>query len=252
MNHATELLEVTSPRPAEFFYSGTELDSMVEARNYYDWLLRYFGPYLKGKVVEVGAGIGTFSRLILNSPEVRELIAVEPAENLFPILLQQIGADSRVCPLSGYLDDVPEWGSANALLAVNVLEHVEHDRAFLCLAYRALLPGGVCLLFVPAVQSLYGSLDRAFGHFRRYGKKEIAAKLTAAGFQIDLVRYFNLPGVFAWFLAGRVLRKTSLRARDTRFYDRWMVPWISILERYWEPPTGQSLLAVARKPKVDE
>ena len=72
---------------------------MVEANNYYNWLLSYFEAHLKGRVIEVGAGIGTLSRLILRSQDVRELTAVEPAANPFPILLQQIGADGRVKPL---------------------------------------------------------------------------------------------------------------------------------------------------------
>ena len=64
-----------------------------------------------------------------------------------------------------------EWGAADALLSVNVLEHVEHDQAFLGLAYRALLPGGACLLFV-ALQGLYGSFGpclRAFQALREEG-----------------------------------------------------------------------------------
>jgi SAM-dependent methyltransferase len=248
MSRKTKLPPPESVGPDQFLYSGTELGSMVEARNYYRWLLRYFQPHLKGKVIEIGAGIGTFSRLILNLQDVQQLVAVEPAANLYPLLLQQIGAYARARTLNGYLQDVSEWGTANALLSVNVLEHVEQDQAFLGLAHRALLPGGTCLLFVPAVQGLYGSLDRAFEHFRRYGKRELELKLRDAGFEIELLRYFNFPGVFAWFIAGRVLRQTSLRARQTRYYDRWVVPWLSILERYWEPPVGQSLLAVARKP----
>lgn len=248
MSRTTKVWLPASVTPVQFLYSGTELASMVEARNYYRWLLGCFQPHLKGKVIEIGAGIGTFSRLILKLPDVQQLVAVEPAANLYPLLLEQIGTDARGRTLNCYLQDMSEWGTANAFLSVNVLEHVEHDQAFLGLAYRALLPGGACLLFVPAVQGLYGSLDRAFEHFRRYGKRELERKLRAAGFEIELLRYFNLPGVFAWFIAGRVLRQTSLNVRQTRYYDRWVVPWISILERYWEPPVGQSLLAVARKP----
>jgi SAM-dependent methyltransferase len=239
---------VSSSLPAYFVYAGTELEGMAEARNYYAWLLSYFGRHLKGSVIEVGAGVGTLSRLILGFQAVRQLAAVEPAENLFPILSQRLGGDRRAKPLKGYLHDIAAEMRADTLVSVNVLEHVEDDGAFLRAAFQVLSPGGTCLLFVPAVSALYGSLDRAFDHFRRYGKKELALKLRAAGFAIELLRYFNLPGVLAWFMAGKILRKTSLRARDTRFYDRWVVPWISVLERYWEPPIGQSLLVVARKP----
>jgi SAM-dependent methyltransferase len=192
--------------------------------------------------------MGTLSRLILTFPNVRQLTAIEPAENLFPLLLEQIGSDARVKLLKGYLYEMAAHSEADALIAVNVIEHVEDDNAFLRSAHRALVPGGTCILFAPAIQFLYGSLDSAFGHFRRYSKAELALKLQTAGFQIEELRYFNLPGVFAWFVAGRVLRKTTLRASDTRLYDRWVVPWISVLERFREPRLGQSVLAVARKP----
>jgi len=248
---SSQVVGSASSNTRRFTYSGTELNAMAEARNYQDWILSYICTHLRGKVIEVGAGMGTFSRLILRLPDVTHLTAIEPADNLFSLLLEQVGSDARVKPLKGYLSDVGTHSEADALIAVNVIEHVEDDKAFLLSAHRALVPGGTCILFAPAMQWLYGSLDGAFGHFRRYSKGEFAQKLTTAGFQVEELRYFNLPGVLAWFVAGRVLKKTTLQARDTRLYDRCVVPWISRLERFVEPLIGQSVLAVARKPLGD-
>jgi hypothetical protein len=128
------------------------------------------------------------------------------------------------------------------------MEHVADDAEFLRSAFASLVPGGRIIIFVPALTFLYGTLDENFGHHRRYTKGGLAGKLTRHGFLLETLRYFNLPGVASWFLAGRVLRRRTLRASDVRFYDRWIVPWLSKLERMWEPPLGQNLLAIARRP----
>ena len=233
---------------SSFSYSGTELDALVEAKNYYRWILNYFAPYLGRRVIEVGAGLGTFSRFLLDFSRVCELIALEPADNLFPLLEQRFREDRRVRPLQGYLEDYAASLVADSVVLVNVLEHIADDAEFLRLAYEVLLPGGTVLVFTPALPPIYGSLDRKFEHHRRYTRAALTQKLAQAGLHLECLRYFNLPGLVTWFLAGKVLRRDTIKPVDVRFYDRWVVPCASKLERLWEPPLGQSLLAVARKP----
>jgi hypothetical protein len=103
------------------------------------------------------------------------------------------------------------------------------------------------LLFIPALPSLYGTLDKAFDHFRRYTKSSLAGKLKEAGFRVEYLRYMNFPGILSWFLAGRVFKKKTIRPLEVRVYDRWVIPCARLLERYWEPPAGQSIIAVGRK-----
>src|SRR5487761_833880 len=79
-----------------FLYSGTELDAMAEARNYCRWILDFFTPYLGKRVVEVGAGTGTFSQLLLSTGDLSELVLFEPGANLFPLLQRRFGNDPRV------------------------------------------------------------------------------------------------------------------------------------------------------------
>jgi len=92
------------------------------------------------------------------------------------------------------------------------------------------------------------SLDRAFDHFRRYAKPGLKKLLTDAGFEIQRLQYVNMIGVAAWFLSGRVMRRTTLGRAQVRFYDRWVIPWLRHIESKIQPPIGQSLLAIARKP----
>ena len=228
---------------ADFRYASDELDALAEAHNYYRWLMRRFRPHLGRRVVEVGAGIGTIGERLLAQPGVEELHLIEPAANNYALLERRYRDDPRVRTLHGYIEDQAPL-AADSLVAVNVLEHVQDDLRFLAAARRMLRPGGRLLLFVPAMQAIYGSLDRVFEHHRRYGRAQLAERLLASGFRIDRIDYANSIGVLAWFLTGRVLRRTTLDAASVRFYDRAVIPWLSAIEDRVPPPIGQSLLAI--------
>jgi SAM-dependent methyltransferase len=230
-----------------FVYSGTELDAMAEARNYCRWILNFFAPYLGKRVVEIGAGAGTFSELLLSTDRVSELDLFEPGANLFPALQQRFGDDARVHLQFGSFDPSVLEGPVDSIVLVNVLEHILDDDPLLSQIHRSLRPGGHLLLFVPALEWNYGSLDKAFEHHRRYSKPVLRKKLEGAGFRVEQARYVNAMGITSWFFAGKVLHQTTLNPAQVRWYDRWIIPWSFKLEEIWEPPIGQSLAAVAVK-----
>src|SRR5579864_423482 len=240
---AGSLAHVNDP----FVYSGSELDAMAGARNYCRWILDFFAPYLGQKVVEIGAGAGTFSQLLLSSGRASELVLFEPGANLFPLLQQRFANDPRVHLQSRSFDPSVLEEPADSIVLVNVLEHISDDGALLLQIRHSLRPGGRVLLFVLALEWNYGSLDTAFEHHRRYSKAVLRNKLETAGFRVEQARYVNFLGIASWFLAGRVLRQKTLRPRQVRWYDRWIIPWSLKLEQIWEPPVGQSLVAVAVK-----
>ena len=235
--------------PPSFEYSSTELGAMERAANYRRWICDVFTPHIGPRVLEVGAGIGTFSEMLLCHPCVRELIALEPAANLFPILARRLASEPRAQALQSGLEDAT-LPVVDSVVLVNVLEHVDDDARLLERAHSALADGGTLLLFVPALEWLYGSLDRAFEHVHRYSKERLARRLSSAGFRVGLLRYMNLPGIFSWFVAGRLMRHTTLWPADVAFYDRFVVPMVRRVESVWNPPIGQSLIAVAEKSRA--
>jgi SAM-dependent methyltransferase len=235
--------------PVSFEYSSTELGAMERAVNYHRWICDIFTPYIGPRVLEVGAGIGSFSEMLLCHPCVRELIALEPAANLFPILARRLASEPRALALQTGLEDA-KLPAVDSIVLVNVLEHIADDARLLERAHSALADQGTLLLFVPALEWLYGSLDRSFEHVRRYSKERLARRLSSAGFRVGLLRYMNLPGIFSWFVAGKLLRHTTLSPADVAFYDRFVVPIVRRAERVSAPPIGQSLIAVAEKSRA--
>jgi SAM-dependent methyltransferase len=229
------------------------LDAMSGAENYYRWIIRHFAPFIGREILEVGAGVGTFASQLFGAlpPEAtgeRSLTLIEPASNLFPALERRFRGNPAVTTLQGELEKCADRLHPDTAILVNVLEHVKDDAGCLALLRRILRPGGHLLIFVPALPGLYGSLDAEFEHYRRYKRRELEEKLSAAAFELRKIRFVNLPGVAAWFFSGKILRRKTLTPGAVRFYDRWVVrPW-SRCEDVWAPPLGQNLLAIARKP----
>jgi SAM-dependent methyltransferase len=232
---------------SDFAYSGTELEAVAEARNYYDWIIDSFASRIGARTVEAGAGIGTVSEQILNRAKPHELLLIEPDAQNAQALRKRFQNDPRVQVRHGYLEDAAPSLQVNSVIAVNVLEHVERDSEFLAAACQALIPGGYVLLLVPALPAIFGSLDRAFDHYRRYTKSGLSRQITNAGLEIESLYYLNMLGVAAWFASGRILRRTTLGRGQVRFYDRYVIPALRQIESRFHPPIGQSILAIARK-----
>jgi len=222
---------------------------MAEARNYYRWLHLRFRAELHGSVIEHGSGTGLLSATLI-SGGVAPLVLTEPDPALAAGLRERFPSGSGVEIFEGTLERyAAERGgnAADAVISANVLEHVPDDAATLAAMHAVLKPGGALCLYVPARPELFGSLDRAFHHHRRYRRGELRDKLAAAGFKIERLDYRNLANAPLWWWMGRVLRTERLALSRVRFYDRWLFPALSRLENLLPPPYGSNLLALARK-----
>ncbi len=237
-------MEATDIHPS--FYEGRDLDVLTDVPNYYSWILEHFRKYLRGRVIEVGAGIGNVAARYADW--VDELLLVEPAENLYPRLRGRFADRSHVqtrCALLETLSD--SFRPFDSAILINVLEHVADDLGMLRTLHAMLKPRGALLLYVPAMAWLFGSLDHTMQHVRRYDKTGLTALLEQAGFQVQSIRYLDVVGVMPWFIVGRVLKRRFLNARSAQFYDRWIVPAERRLERWVNPPFGKNLICIAQK-----
>lgn len=221
-----------------------EFAALSEAINYRNAIVSEFAPYVRGKALEVGAGIGQTTEALLNLNGVEEVVAVEP-DSRFQSEFVKRHPTLRL--VRGTTCDLKPDEHFNAAIMVNVLEHIDDDLGELA-RQRKLLEtrgGNLCLL-VPARQELYSKLDAHFGHYRRYGKAELAHKIEKAGFEIQKLHYFNMVGYFAWAFRFRLMGSMSFDINQVRIFDRHIFPWVHRIESgLCRPPFGQSLIAVA-------
>lgn len=238
-----------------FAYSGRELESMAEAANYHRWILDFFKPYLGQHLVEVGAGLGSVSELILGRHSCQTLSLVEPSEVMYQTLVaraQQLNnTRTEVKAFHGTFPalalQIKALQEPDSVLYINVLEHIEDDEAELRSVWQNLAKDGRVMVMAPALTWLYGSFDARLGHFRRYRKPELEEKLRRAGFQILRSSYFDLPGIVPWWIKYRLLRSETMEQRMVRLYDRFIVPAVRLIETRVPPPIGKSVIAIAQK-----
>ena len=222
-----------------------EFAALNNAANYRKALLSEFAEFLKGDVVEVGAGIGQITEPLSRMSAVRRVVAVEPDPEFCAQHRSQFPSHHLI---EGTAKDLPPNQEWDAVISVNVLEHIGEHEAELKL-YSNLLrkrQGYLCL-FVPARPEIYSPIDKDFGHFRRYRRTELRHLLQQSGFEISRLSYFNFVGYFAWWLNFCLLKKRHFEAAKVIFFDRAIFPLVHALERgICRPPFGQSLLAVAQ------
>ena len=232
-------------------YAGKDLEAMSFAVNYHRWILSLFKPYLGERVVEVGAGTGSFSELLLEQ-RLQSLSLVEPSVEMYQQLCRRMEEVSA--PVKTYNDifeNVADRIRANerpdSIIYINVLEHIADDVHELSVINQTLAAGGRLLIFVPAFRWLYGSYDRQINHFRRYTRSELEQKCVAAGFRVIASRYFDLLGVLPWWVKYRLLQSKNMEPGAVKFYDQRVVPIAKSLESRVTPPLGKNVLLVAER-----
>ena len=234
-------------------YPGRDLEAMAFAEKYHRWILQDFKPYMGARLVEVGAGTGSFSELLRElRPE--SLTLVEPSAEMHDRLRERVGGASRGVCVTTYnaffrsvAGEIESTQRPDSIIYVNVLEHIADDEGELREVHRTLGPGGRVFIFVPAFQWLFGKFDERVGHVRRYTRAELERKCVAAGFRVLASRYFDLAGVVPWWLKYRLFKSDSLDARTVGLYDRFAVPLTRAAESLIKPPIGKNIILIAER-----
>lgn len=234
-------------------YAGRDLEGMCFAKNYHRWVLGIFEPFLGTRLVEVGAGTGSFSELLLER-RIESLSLVEPSTEMYKILADRINLVDHAVQVRTYnafftrvADDIRVNQQPDAIVYVNVMEHIADDELELRVAHQTLAEGGRIFIFVPALRWLYGSLDRQIGHHRRYRRAELEGKCGRAGFRLIRSGYFDFAGIVPWGIKYRMLKSDKLEPGAVMLYDKFVVPAARAIESVIRPPIGKNLFVIAEK-----
>lgn len=234
--------DVAPPPPASDEVGAGTLERLAAAPRFNRWMYQRLAPWIGDAVIEVGSGIGNLSQFLATRPRV----VLTDTEAAYRAYLERRFGDRpnvRVRPLT--LPAVPEDLRADpfdSVVCLNVLEHIDQDRDALSGMRGLVRPGGTVVLLVPALPALYGELDRALGHHRRYTAGTLRRLFDETGLTMHHLEYFNLAGMPGWWFVGRVLRRRMIPSGSLRLYDR-LVPLFR-LERYLPWRVGQSLIAI--------
>lgn len=220
-------------------YVGKELGLFQHVENWKRYWSSKIRPYLRGDVLEVGAGIGA-NTLLLRQAHLGHWVCLEPDPSLVQTLRERLTGCEVI---EGTTASLEKSRSFQSILYVDVLEHIADDRGELRRAGELLAPGGMILVLSPAHSFLYSEFDREIGHVRRYDRKSLRAA-TPEG--LRLVRTFYLDAF--GFLASSANRWLLHQTMPTRFqlavWDRVLVALSRVLDPLLGHRVGKSVVGV--------
>lgn len=219
--------------------------------NYLKWIAGLCAPHLGPSLLDVGAGHGAVTQ---HFAEGRSVTAVDVSDDCVTALRRRFADTPAVRVVCA---DLRTWTTEerfDSVVLINVLEHILDDVGALESLQRFTLPGGTFVLYVPALNGLFGEWDRKVGHYRRYSKWRLRAVVEAAGLELIELRYANLLAIPAWLAfsvaSGRVEttgdKSLPISDRAAVLWDRAAVPLIRAVEARVQPPLGLNLLCAAR------
>jgi 2-polyprenyl-3-methyl-5-hydroxy-6-metoxy-1,4-benzoquinol methylase len=227
------------------------LELFNKADNFNEWLFDQLKSYCKGRILEIGSGLGNISALLISNFDDVHLSDVSPAYYTF--LKKKFNGTPgfggiHQIDLNGVSSEQADnlYGRFDTVISSNVIEHIENDSEAISNCNKFLRKGGQLIILVPAFSFLYNGFDHELGHYRRYTKKELKSIFVNNGFEIVHSRYFNFVGIFGWWLSGAVLKRKRLPAGQLNIYNK-LVPVIKLFDLLASRFLGLSVIVVGRK-----
>jgi SAM-dependent methyltransferase len=239
-----------------------EYQRMRETEDQYWWfvgrrnlaiglLRRYLEPKAKPEILDLGCGTGVISQ---EMGQWAEVLSLDMSDHALRFCRER-GLTGLVRARGEFL---PVKSDAfQAIVALDIFEHIDDHKAAFAQAERVLAPGGLLVLSVPAFQFLWGPHDVALHHFRRYTKRQVDAELKAAGFEVVKLTY-SVFFLFPLVVLVRIIEKSKTGEAKASLapLPKWLNTFLVGVQRFEAAlisvvnlPWGSSVVAVARKPK---
>jgi SAM-dependent methyltransferase len=231
---------------SEFKYVGSELDLFAAAWNWKSYWSQQVRPFLRGGILEVGAGIGSNVRFLDPKGGTGPWVCLEPDPELLGQLVKSLReteprrAYQTVC---GTLEGSVAGQQFDTIIYIDVLEHIDNDREELDRAASHLRPGGHLIVLSPAHQRLFSPFDAAMRHVRRYNRPMLQ-RISPANLRLARMRYLDCAGLILSVANVLFLRQSMPTKAQIIFWDRWIVPISRVLDRLLLYSVGKTIIAV--------
>ena len=224
-------------------YPETATERFDNANLHIKYCLSFLKKFIKGDVLEVGAGCGSFTKVYKNN-SLKTITLTELDKKNITDLEEKYKNEKNVFILKKTINDVDKI--FDSIMYLHVLEHIENDSQELKEAALRLRKGGHLIIMAPAHQEIYSNLDKAVGHFRRYEKgffKEDLAGLNRTKLiSIDAIGYFL-------YYFNRLFFKKEVFPSKTKIFlwDKFFTPITILCDFILRYKFGKCFIAVYKK-----
>ena len=228
------------------------LDVMAKASAFNQWMYDTIKRHCKGQILEIGSGIGNISQFFLKDHlDIYVSDIQRQYRDHLHKLLRVHKRDQKPFEIN-LIDDnfddqhTEKFGAFDTVFALNVIEHIENDDLAISNAKKFLKPGGQLIILVPSYGFLFNQLDTSLSHYRRYTTSSLGELFSKHDFQIKHKQYFNLAGIPAWFISGKILGNSIIPSSQLRLFDT-LVPLFKCIDWVTFNKVGLSTIIVGEK-----
>jgi len=223
----------------------TSAEQMQKATNYNQWTFELFREYIRGDVLEVGCGVGSFTKLIDDHGKFDSLYSIDISQPAIDFIKEKKFRNKIKIEC---IDLVNAQGAYDFILCMNVMEHVEDDKNFFRKILSLLKKNGVLFLLVPSHKFLYSNFDKAAGHFKRYSKNEMNSLDITPDIQLINQYYFNMIGALGYWAVYKALKSGNINDTEGEIglFDKYIVPFSKKILPL-KVPFGISLISIYKK-----
>ena len=231
-----------------FIYAGNELyifETASNWKNYYGSILK---PFLHGDVLEVGAGIGGTTQILCDGSQ-RRWVCLEPDRNLSALIEVKVESGSLpgCCSVqTGTISDLSAKSLFEAILYIDVIEHIEHDAEELYRATQHLAETGKLIVLAPSHQWLFSPFDKAIGHYRRYNMSMLCG-IVPRNLKVRRIEYLDCAGLCVSLMNKLLLRQSQPSRSQIEYWDRYLIPISRFVDPLFGHKIGKTILGIWEK-----
>ena len=224
-------------------YPETATERFDKANLHIKYCLSTIRKFINGDVLEIGAGCGSFTRNYFKT-EVKSITLTETDQKNILSLKKNFQNLKNIKVLDSTINKVE--GKFDSILYFHVLEHIKEDLMEIKEATKKLNAGGHLIIMAPAHQKIYGNLDKAVGHFRRYEKDFFEKKFD--NLELLSLKFLDAIGYVLYFLNKIIFSKETFPSNLKIFlWDKIFTPITILVDFITNYKFGKCIVAIYKK-----
>ena len=226
-----------------YIYPEKITENFDTANFHIKYCLSFIKRYLRGNILEVGAGCGSFTRNYF-SDRIDTLTLTEKDNLNYIELSKKYRENSKVKVYKEPINNLKQ--KYDVILYLHVLEHIKDDNKEIEEAIHKLNENGFLIIMVPAHQKMYSNLDKVVGHYRRYDINFFQKEINST--KLVNLRFLDSTGYFLYKINNLIFKKEEFPSKLKIFiWDKFFTPLSIILDFILMYKFGKCILAIYKK-----
>ena len=223
-------------------YPGLELETFDKAKIWRKYIFFLIKKYFKNEILEVGAGIGSFTKNYIN--KFNNITLSETDSKNLDYIKKKFDT-KKIDTSDKLIQNINK--KFNTIIYLNVLEHIECDIDEINNALEKLNSNGYLIVLVPAHNKLYSKFDKAVGHVKRY-ELDFFKKNKFENTELVDLYYLDCLGYLLYYINRIFFKEETYPSKfKVVVWDKFFTPITILIDFLLRYRFGKNIMCIYRK-----